>query len=115
VINLEWNQVLPVIGVITVLLGGVMLYVRQKLDGVFARSSEVASMREALEGRMETMERKMATMPDHADVRALGARMSNVESGVAVLGAQINGLAEGVRRVEHMVDLLVKHQMDGDK
>lgn len=128
-INIEWNQILPIIGVATVLLAGVILYVRSKLDGVFAKTSDVASLRGEMEGRMEEMkgqieeargqiagvEKRLANMPDHADVRALDQRVAGVERGVAVVDAKLTGVVQGVGRVEHMVDLLVKHQMEGEK
>lgn len=114
-ISIEWNQVVPLLALVGFLSAATIIYVRQKLDGVFARSSELVDMRDDMEGRMEAMERRLANMPDHADVRALGTRMSNVESSVAVLGAEIRGLTVGIGRIEHMVDLLVKHQMEAEK
>ncbi len=70
---------------------------------------------DALTSRIEGLEKKIVGMPTQEDMRELFRRLGHVESGVAVSTASLQANTAATARVEHMVDLLVKHQLDKEK
>lgn len=73
-----------------------------------------ASAHADLTRRVDAIEQALATLPKSAEVTALTARVASVEKHVAVVGATLDGVANGVRRVEHMMDLLVQNELKKD-
>jgi hypothetical protein len=55
----------------------------------------------------------MRAVPTHDDVRGLSERIGRVESAVAVVGANIDGLRDGMGRIERDLHLLVSHEIAG--
>lgn len=86
-------------------------FLRARFSGDFARASDMA----ALGVRVQAVETRIATMPDHADIRNLAARVGAVESGVAVMTEKARGIEQSLGRVERSVDLLVQHQLEETK
>ena len=41
--------------------------------------------------------------------------MAAVETGVAVVAKALEGVADGIKRIEHMTDLLIRHQLREDE
>jgi hypothetical protein len=100
----DWAAVLALgSGIATVLFG----YAQWRMRDSFAAKSAV----DAHEDKPEKMERKLATVPTHEDVRRLEQRVASVESSVAVVGSQVAGVRDVVVRVERMVDLLVQDRL----
>lgn len=65
----------------------------------------------ALEQRVNGLERQMATMPSEHDMADLTRRLGAVETGVAVVQTTVEGVNAGMKRVEHTVGLLLRHQL----
>lgn len=106
-ISFEWKDLAWIVGV-TAAVGGLLLaFLRFKLAGDFAARSDVS----ALAGRMTAMEQRLATMPNHEDLRALQGRIGALEREVAVVGERLGGVTEILKRVEHQTQLLVHHQL----
>ncbi len=64
-----------------------------------------------LERRMGTMEKHIVGVPSEHDVSDLTRRLGTMETGVAVSQASIEGVNAGLKRVEHLVQMLVDHQL----
>ncbi len=98
--------------VTTVVFGGgaALAVIRLNMRGAFAT---VAALRQLTE-RVDTMEQQLASAPKHVDLAQMTTRLGVVERGVGVMEATLNGVRDSVRRVEHMTDLLLKHQIDGE-
>ena len=76
-ISFEWKDLAWIAGV-TAAVGGLLLaFLRFKLAGDFAARSDVS----ALAGRMAAMEQRLATMPNHEDLRALQGRDAPAPGG----------------------------------
>lgn len=90
------------------LLGVVLFgWLRGRFDRDFARTADVT----ALGVRVQAVEHRIATMPNHEDIRILAARIASVEGGVAVVTEKARGIEQSLGRVEHSVELLVQHQI----
>lgn len=106
-ISFEWKDMAWIAGV-SVAVGGLLLaFLRFKLAGDFASKADVST----LTGRTTAMEQRLATMPNHEDLRALQGRIGALEREVAVVGERLGGVTEILKRVEHQTQLLVHHQL----
>lgn len=83
-------------------------WLRDRFGRDFARAADVG----ALATRMQAVETRIATMPDHRDIHALTARVAAVEGGIGVVTEKARGIEASLKRVEHAVDLLVQHQIN---
>ena len=57
---------------------------------------------------------RLASMPQPADLQAIGARLTAVERLCDVVRAEMSGVKDAMNRVERTTDLLLKRQMEGD-
>lgn len=106
-IQFEWKDLAWILGLVTLLGGSLIAWLRFRLAGDFARSGDVS----ALAARVTAMEQRLAQMPNHEDLRQLQSRVGDVERAVAVVAEKISGVAEIMKRVEHQTQLLVHHQL----
>jgi len=103
----DWQTLAAIVAVIGGAGGIVLWLARNALHGSFAPlRSHVA-----LDDRVKVLEHRAGSVPGHADFAALATRVGAVETGVAVSQATLKGIEAGLARVEHMTDLLVKHQI----
>ncbi len=82
-------------------------WLRMRFGNDFAKAADMV----ALGQRVQAVETRIASMPNHDDIRGLTARVAAVESGVAVMTEKARGIEQALGRVEHSVDLLVQHQI----
>lgn len=82
-------------------------WMRDRFGRDFARAADMA----VLSTRVQAVETRIATMPNHEDIRALTTRVAAVEGGVGVVAEKARGIEVALCRVEHAVDLLVQHQI----
>lgn len=90
--------------------GAALGLVRLNMRGAFV--SLAAHHR--LEERMADVEQRLSQLPTQQDLNAVGARMGAVEKAVGVVDAKLDGMAAGVRRAEHMLDLLLDSALKGE-
>lgn len=109
--TLDWQTLAAELGVATAIAGIVWRLVMMGARERFASQED----HDALSNRLAAAENRLSAAPGHADFAALGARIAAVETGVAVAQASIAGIDASVKRTEHMVELLVKHELDGGK
>lgn len=106
--TLEWKDTAWILGILSLVGGMLLAFLRFKLAGDFAPRSDMTAM----SGRITIMEQRLAAMPSHDDLRGLQARIGGVEREVAVVGEKVNGATELIRGVAHQVGLLVEHQIN---
>lgn len=104
-----WRDLAAILAAATVIGGMVIGWVRYQLRNDFARASDISG----LSDRIERVEVHMRVVPTHDDVRGLSERIGRVESAVAVVGANIDGLRDGMGRIERDLHLLVSHEIAG--
>lgn len=107
----EWKEIAAIIAAATAIGGLLIAYIRFRLAGDFAKASDVA----ALSVEIAELRAKVSRMPTHDDVRALDQRIAQVERGVAVVQAKIEGVADLLRGIEKTSDLLLRHQLEQDR
>jgi hypothetical protein len=109
--GINWSAVAAIITVATAAAGLVVWLLRARLAGDFASRADVAQLGE----RMDEIDQRLSRMPTHNDVQQINARLSAVESGFAAIGARVDGVREGVARVERDLGLLIQHELGKGK
>ncbi len=105
--DFAWRDLAPIAIIATALAGVAMLLIRASISKDFARRADVAD----LSGRLEKLEDAVRASPSHADIRSITDRVASVETSVGVANAQISGVREDVRGVQHDLRLLLTHMM----
>jgi hypothetical protein len=103
----DWTQISAFLGVIGILVGVVLWALRASLRGLFAERRAL----EVLERRVSAVEARIAEGPTGDDMRELYRRMGSVETQMASATTAIGGVDHGVKRVEHMLGLLLQHEL----
>lgn len=114
----EWRDIASLVGPLIAIGGLLLAWLKLRLAGDFAQPADIAAVREEVEkvqARVAQVEARLSSMPSHGDMAHLSARVGEVERGVAVVGEAVRGTGEVVKRVERMVDLLVRHQLSGER
>jgi tetrahydromethanopterin S-methyltransferase subunit G len=106
--DVTWRDAGALLGVATVVGGMVIGWVRWRLSGDFASKSDISGLGD----RMDEIEKQLRGVPTHDDVRRLSERISAVERGVDVVGAEVRAVKEGVGRAERDLHLLVQHAIN---
>ena len=109
ILGIDWGAWVSAFTALAIIGGVLLILFRQAL----AKDFTPASSHAALEKRVVEVEQRLALIPTHADMKAVTDRVASVERGVAVVQTSIDGVRESIARVEHMTDLLVKHQLEG--
>jgi hypothetical protein len=107
IVDVNWPHVAAITVVVVTLTGFVVWLLRARFAGDFASRADVVDLGE----RMGKIETRLSDTPTHADVNALSHRLAAVETGVAVVSAELRGIREGVGRIEHEVRLLREHEL----
>jgi len=101
------RDIIALVAASSVIGGIVIAWVRWQLGGTFVSKADIAD----LSRRLEQVEHQMRTAPTEGDLHQLSARLAAVETGVAVTGAQVVGVKEGVERIERQLALVVQQLM----
>jgi len=107
----ELRDVVAFLAAVGTVSGLLIAYIRYSLGGDFAKTSDVA----ALAAKVTLLEQRIERMPSHEDMRSLGTRIGEVERGVAVVHAKVDGATELLKRIAHHTDMLMQHQLDEEK
>lgn len=109
--GLEWRDVAAFLAAAGMMGGVLVAYMKFRLSGDFAKASDVT----ALGSEIAALKTQIGQMPTHSDVRFLDQRIAQVERGVAVVQAKIEGVADLLRGIEKTSDLLLRHQLEQDR
>jgi hypothetical protein len=131
-----WDQVLAMLTVGGMITAAVLLVLRWRFAGFFVTHGDFVSLREsntrennALSDRLRKVEVQVTDSASSREVNTIAERVRLVEEGLSRQGsdiadvkvalsgavAEIRGVGEGVKRVEHMMGLLVQHHLDKAK
>lgn len=110
-IDLAWRDIAPLLGVVTGIAGVGYAVLRARMIGDFATAADVR----ALEERISELETTVRRVPSHDDIRQIGVRVGELERTTAVVSTEVRGVKDILGRVEQMTDLLVRHQLQGEK
>lgn len=111
---IPWKDIALFLGAASVIGGALIAWVKVQLTPDFAKKADI----EGLSSRIKDVERQMQGVPSHADMARLSERISAVERGVDVVGAEMRGVAAAVNRVEADMRLIKDHLLnhkDGDR
>nr|WP_249120289.1 DUF2730 family protein [Plastoroseomonas hellenica] len=113
---MEWPVVVPALALLSGGLAALVMFVRSRFDGVFAKAetvqklaNEVQELRTGLEARLDGIDVKLGAVPNDDELRELARRVGTVESAVAVVSAEVRGVHEAVGRVEADAKLILTH------
>jgi hypothetical protein len=106
--SIDWQQGGGLVAVVSAVGGVVLLLVRSSMHGVFADRKSY----EALVARMTAAENRLAETPNGEDMRELYRRVNGIEVGLAANTAAVAGVGDGVKRVEHMMGLLLRNELE---
>jgi hypothetical protein len=109
--DVDWQDLAAFTVVLTFVMGALAWFLRHTMNQHFAARPDHV----ALVVRVSDVERSLLTTATKADVHGMEARLRPVETGVAVVAAELQGVKQSVNRTEHMVSLLVDHQMGTPK
>ncbi len=103
---------LLVVGLLLVLVtAGVLAMARRPAQ---AQASSMPPLGGTLEQQMAEWDRRLATVPQHADLRSISDRLHAVERTCDVVRAEVGGMKDAVARVERMTNMLLEQQL-GEK
>ncbi len=103
----DWVSLSACLGVIITMFGFLLWIGRQMMSRSFVSHTD----HQALGVRLSGVEYTLASTATKTDLGHLEARLRPVETGVAVLASEVQAVKEGVNRTEHMVSILLEHQI----
>ncbi len=106
-IDIDWTRMGEAATFAAISASAAMAVIRARLGRDFATRDALAH----LEDRLDAVETTLRAVPTQADLRLLLDRVQKVETGIGVVQASQDGIADGIKRLEHMVDLLLQHQL----
>lgn len=109
--GVNWPAIGAIVATVVTATAFVVWLLRARLQGDFASRGDVVQLGE----RMDTIDARLRSVPTHADVQQINARLMTVESGFAAIGARVDGVREGVSRVERDLGLLLQHELNKGK
>jgi hypothetical protein len=106
--TVNWSEVAAIFTLMVGAAGVVFLMVRTRLAGVFVSQKDF----DALINRVSEVEGHMATLPSRQDVAQLAEKVSTISRELGSVGATVEGSSRAIGRVEHMMDMLIKQQLE---
>jgi hypothetical protein len=121
-IGTGWDQAYAFIGLVGAIVAGGMLMLRWRLGSYFVTHADHNSMMRQLAAdnaqvneRLKRVEAQVGECASAQDARLLANRIGSVETLLAGNTEKILGVAEGVRRVEHIMNIFVEHQISAER
>lgn len=99
-VGFDWREASAMTIVATAVGGMVIWWVRAHLSGTFASRTDT----DRISARLDALETRLSLAPTHADIASLSERVSSLEKGVAVVGADLRSLGESMLRLERAVE-----------
>lgn len=106
-IDIDWTRLGEAATFAAISASAAMAVIRARLGRDFATHREIGELRD----RLDEMEATLRGQPTDADLSALMERVQKVEIGVGIVQASQNGILEGLKRVEHLLDLLLQDRL----
>lgn len=105
----------PMVGALAVIgsVGGLfgLLWLRSKLAGEFVTKKE----HDDLADRLAAVEHDLRVAPTHKDMQSLSEKVSEAMVKVGIVAEAMNGMKEGVARIDRSVERIERHLMENNK
>ncbi len=102
-----WSAVGAISAISAVVGASIMAMLRAAMTRDFVRRADI----EPLARELDTIQARIHATPTHSDLGAVSTRLAAVEAAVASATTSVHGLGAGMKRVEHLVDLLYQQQL----
>jgi hypothetical protein len=122
VLEIPWDKLVNVASLLVLVLQGVMAWVvwslrkqfmtRESCDG---RCGQVEERQSKADSRMTEMEAAQRSMPTAKDINSLNGKLGGIEGEIKALLATVRGQADTMRRIEHPLNLLLEHHLNGER
>ena len=109
--ELHWRDLAAASVALTFVAGCVIWWLRATLASSFAGKGEV----ETLSADVRALKEQVSKAPTHEDIRSLSERVQRLESATGVLGARVEAVHEGIKRIEHDLRILLTHHLDQER
>lgn len=106
--DVNWGALASITMVVSAVGAVVLVVLRSKLSHYFVTRQEHIDM----DQRLQAAEQKLATAPNHADLRTILDRLAQGQGKFDVMAARMDGIGNMVGRVENQVDMLVRAQLE---
>lgn len=109
--SIDWVTLASIAAVLTTIVVAALWLGRQGLGPFFVGRREHT----ALETRVIELEKLARSAATRADIATVYDRLAVVEQSSAANGATLTGVQDGVRRIEHQLNMLVEHALNKDR
>jgi Protein of unknown function (DUF2730) len=110
-LTLPWENVAALLGIGTAVLAVISWFGRTVMSRNFVSHRDHLQLGQRLEAIAQQFA-QVATKDELAEVRN---KLAPVETAIAVLGEKVQSVQQGVTRTEHMVSMLVEHQLNAER
>ncbi len=121
-IGAGWDQAYALIGIVGAIIAGGMLMLRWRLGSYFVTHADHNAMMRQLAAdnaqvneRLKRVEAQVSECASANDVRLLANRIGSVEALLAANNEKIVGVAQGVQQVQHIMNILLDHQISAER
>ena len=97
----DWQEIAALVAVLAAIWGIMAIFLHAFMARYFASRTSVA----VVEAQIAKMQEQLRTLPTHADITQLTARVTALGTGMA-------GMESTLAAVKHTTDLLLRHQID---
>lgn len=108
-IDVDWAHLGSISAAVGVGGAIVALMLRGWLSGRYATTAQVGE----LEDRVASVEQSTQGMLRQGDLREMERRIGGLEVGLAGVRAEVRGIGETTKSINHMVELLVQQGLEG--
>ena len=105
---IDWPNAGAMLAVVSVCGAIGLLILRAQLARYFVTRREHTEMGE----RVAAAEKRLQSVPTHADIQAIMDRLAVGQGKFDVLAARMDGIGGSIGRVEAQVDMLVRSQLE---
>jgi hypothetical protein len=109
-LSINWQGLGAIVAIVGVLWAIAMVLIRNNLRSAFVEQGDF----NALGTRVNTLETRVIGAPTHDDLRGLTTRLGGIETAVAGIAATQVATGQSQARIERMVEMLVKNELDGE-
>ncbi len=106
--TVNWPAVGVISGVLSGTAGAIFMLLRTRFSTIFISRHE----HQELVKRVEEIDERVSKAPSYEDIAKLADKLAGLSREVAVVGESVGGVRASVSRVEHMMDMLVKQQLE---
>ena len=105
----------PVLGVIATLFYGWGIY---HLSPRFVTKEEYEAVRteqESMSGRLESLERRMETVPDSETMHRIALSLAEVRGDMKAVRNRMDGMDTSIGGIKEQINMLVQHHLDQER